>query len=225
MPARRFEAFEASFQEPGNMNPGEQHHMTTAIGLALRGINRGVVKTNLRQEEFSVHHRLQEVRGKLIFLCAALAFVVALGAADMLISLHAKESRYQALKQEVRQVFKETFPDIRNVVDELQQARVRIREEKNRASLLGGFLGQDSMMDILEAVHQAIPKQLQVRITDLNADEKWVLLSGETNAFDVVDKVKASLSAFPLFQDVKIESAKMSKIAGVVEFKFKAQRK
>jgi len=111
------------------------------------------------------------------------------------------------------------------VVDDLHQARIRIKEEKNRASLLGGFLGKDSMMEILDAIHQVIPKWLQVRITDLNADEKWVLLSGETDSFDVVDKIKASLSACPLFREVKIESAKMSTIAGVVEFKVKAKRR
>lgn len=225
MPARSFEPLKGISYGLIEVDPGEQRHMATAIGLALRGINRGVAQTNLRQEEFSVLHRLQEIRGKLVFLGIALAFLLALAGADMLISLHIKESRYRELKQEIRHIFKETFPDIRSIVDELHQARMRIKEEKNRAGLLGGFLGQDSMLAILEAIHQAIPQQLQVRLTDLNADEKWVLISGETKAFDVVDKIKASLSASPLFREVKIESAKMSNIAGVVEFKFKAQRR
>ncbi len=225
MPARHFEPLAGSLPGLEKIDPGEQHHMATGIGLALRGINRGIVQANMRKEEFSLLHRLQEIRGKLAFLGIALAFLLALGVADILMSLHIKESQYMALKKDIRQTFKQTFPEIKTIVAELPQARMRIKEEKNRVSLLGGPRGQGSMLDILEAIHFAISKQLKVRITDLNVDKKWVFLAGETDSFDVVDKIKTSLSASPLFREVKIESAKMSNIAGVVEFKFKAQRK
>jgi len=90
MPARHFKPFESFSHGLGKIDPGEQHHMVTGIGLALRGINRGVIQANLRQEEFSVFHRLQEIRGKVVFLGIALAFILALGATDMLVSLHIK---------------------------------------------------------------------------------------------------------------------------------------
>ncbi|MBW2147378.1 MAG: type IV pilus assembly protein PilM [Deltaproteobacteria bacterium] len=225
MPARRFEPPAGSLPGLEKIDQGEQQHIAAGIGLALRGINRGVVQVNMRQEEFSVLHRLQEIRGKFVFLGIALAFILALGAADILVSLHIKESRYQALKKEVRHTFKQTFPDITTIVAELPQSRTRIKEEKNRVSLLGGSRQEGSMLDILEAIHFAIPKQLQVRITDLNVDEKLVFIAGETESFDVVDKIKTSLLASPLIREVKIESAKMSSTTGVVEFKFKAQRK
>lgn len=202
----------------------ENNASAPAVGLAMGGLGLGDFMLNLRGDEFAVEGGRKALGGVFYTFIILLAAALLAGSADLYLSKHFKERRLAALKAEMRGIFKETFPDVRRVVSEVQQAKSRLEELKGRAKVLEIYENRRSVLDILLDMRRSIPEKAKVRITDLDLDQSAAFISGEADSFETVDKIKANLGSLPCFSDIRIVSAKMSNVAGTVEFKFKLTR-
>ncbi|MEJ2038110.1 MAG: PilN domain-containing protein, partial [Desulfosarcinaceae bacterium] len=76
-------------------------------------------------------------------------------------------------------------------------------------------------IDILKAISESIPKEIDVTINRMVVGGEDVTLAGNAAAFNAVDDIKNRLSGVPVFKHVTIASANMDKSGKIVKFKLK----
>lgn len=199
--------------------------MDSALALAIREDHRKGQGFNFRKDEFEVKkHYLgfkKEIRKVAIFLLLIFVFL----AVDLGVDYYLMKKRYQILNERITEVFRQTFPDVKKVVDPVQQMRIHIDEVKRSAGLLPGIKPNQRVLDLLRDTSRSISKSIDVRVTHLVIDPKTVRIRGETDSFNTVDNIKNSLESSDYFSVVTITSANLNRTGKRVQFEIKLQRK
>jgi Tfp pilus assembly protein PilN len=125
------------------------------------------------------------------------------------------------LDQNIKEVFRKTFPEATRIVDPVQQMRVKIKEMKK--STRPGVRGQ-GVLQILKEISQRVPKSLDMHVTRLVVDPETVRMSGDTDTFNAVDTIKNRLEPSAHFSAVTITSANRDRTGKRFQFEIKLQR-
>jgi type IV pilus assembly protein PilM len=191
-----------------------------ALGLAMRQVSRRAVGLDFRREEYALRKSYEEIRGQLLSLGGMVALLVGLALFDMYYHLHTKEIHYAQLQSQVAALFRETFPDVRRVNNEVLYARERLREIETNLRGVGTLSGpQGSALEMFRELSVRIPQNLQVKVTDLTISTEGISISGETQSFDGVDILKQAFAASAYFDEVKVSQARAGTTGKGVEFK------
>ena len=129
------------------------------------------------------------------------------------------------LDQRVTEVFSRTFPDVKRIVDPLQQMKVKVNEVKTSAISIPGTNSSNKVLDLLKDISDRIPKSLDVRVSRMVIDQETVRVSGKTDTFNTVDSIKGGLEPSKYFSGVTISSANLDRTGKWVQFEIKLQRK
>ena len=81
------------------------------------------------------------------------------------------------------------------------------------------------VIDLLRDISERIPKELDIKISNMVIDQTTARISGETDNFNTVDSIKNGLDASDFFSDVTISSSKKDRTGKRVQFEIKLQRK
>jgi hypothetical protein len=210
--------------DPGRDVPGAGTGEDTAPtdnALALALVEAaGLEGINFRPGPTGLKRLWGENRSSLVRTTILAAAVLVLALVSVLADTVAKQNRLDDLNRRIRAVFTDTFPDVRTVVDPLQQMRVSVREARREAGLSQGG-GRMRVIDILREMSLRIPADVDVDFGQTVIGEDGVRVSGSTGGFDSVDRVKNSLTGMPGFSTVNISSATVDKSGGRVRFKLK----
>ncbi|MEA3231898.1 MAG: PilN domain-containing protein, partial [Thermodesulfobacteriota bacterium] len=125
------------------------------------------------------------------------------------------------LDEQVATVFTTTFPEVRRIVDPLQQMKVKIREEKNRIAQTGVAERKVPIVDILNDISRLIPPKMNVTLTGVTIGPENMLLSGHAEHFDMVNDMRANLEKAEWVETSIISSANQDKTGQRVDFKIK----
>jgi Tfp pilus assembly protein PilN len=157
----------------------------------------------------------------MIFLGVILCLLIV----DMGVDYYFLKERYRMLDQRVTEVFSRTFPDVKRIVDPLQQMKVKVNEVKTSAISIPGTNSNDKVLDLLKDISDRIPKSLDVHVTRMVIDQETVRVSGKTDTFNTVDSIKSGLELSKYFSGVTISSATLDRTGKRVQFEIKLQRK
>ena len=197
----------------------EQTHYAVAFGAALRGLYRQAVGINLRRERFALHRDIQELRGRLVGLGCLLIFMAGLGLGSLYLDNHYKSQRYASLQAELERIFRATLPDTR-MVQPVFQMREKVQELSDRLRAFGGVTGaQLSGLQILREISSRLPSAITLNVDTLTIATDTVDVSGITESYDNVVKLKGALEASPAIASVKINSTTTADEANQVVFK------
>jgi len=202
--------------ESGTVTQGEIY--TQGLGLAVKGLLRGQGShLNFRCGEFAYAKEAAEIQGRWRFIAVAAAVVLLLAIVNGYFRYASKESRYQELKAQVRAAFQEAFPQVKNVVDENQQAKAAVAELNKKAAFFGS--GDLTVLGVLAEISQRVPKETRLDVQDFSVESDKVRIEAETSSFDAVDKIKTDLERFPKFKEVTVGDAKVSADQTKVRFR------
>jgi len=203
-----------------NWNPAL---MNGALALALRDSRHGQ-GFNFRKDEFEIkkqHSGLKkEIRRSVILFLVILVFV----AVDLGVDYYFMEKRNRMLDHKITEVFKQTFPEVKRIVDPLQQLKVKLSEAKRSAVSHPGMKGAGKVLDILKDISQRVPGSLNVHIIRMVIDPDTVRITGYTDTFNTVDNIKSGLESSVFFSDATISSANLDRTGKRVKFEIKLQR-
>ena len=191
------------------------------LGLGLRGVgNKRFSQANFRKDEFAIRSEIKEVKGGMLFAGILMLAILLLVSFDFYLTLDMKQRRLEDLRGEIRKVFTTTLPEVKNIVNEVQQLRSEIQEAKkgSLAFLEAGGEGM-SMLDLMREVTVRIPGDVKVDVKDLVIDRGRIAITGETDSFESVDKIRAGLQGFEGFKRVGLTHAKVGAKGEKVEFK------
>jgi len=206
--------------------PPECHNMlTVALGAAFWGTVREEERINFRQEEFVSVRKARKMKTRTTLLISYAAILTIMGIAAFSTNLYLKEKRYQYLRAEVRREFLQAQPGVKNVVNEMQQMKELVREEKARVDALGGMADTSSPLEMIRELSTMIEPTWKVRVTELVMELEGVELSGEADSFDTVNQLKSKLDRSALYKEVQLKTAQASSLENIIEFKFQMKRR
>ena len=193
----------------------------TGMGLALRGIlKKQTLGLNFRKGEYFHKKEAKENIGIFIYLIIAVISVILLGSVDFYFRYHYIEAKYKTMKEEIRKVYMETFPDAKTVVDETQQFKSAVEELRKKVASLGGGKNRGiTTLDLLNTITEKIPKDINVNIDDLLIDKTKIKVQGDTDSFENVEKIKKEFETIPLFKKADVGDAKLSADQKRVKFR------
>lgn len=195
--------------------------LATGIGLALCGVRKKyAVGLNFKKGEQISRKETKVNIGKIIYIIAAIISVIILGFADFYSKFQYRQDRYNAVKAEMRKVYMETFPEAKNIVDEVQQSKSAVEELRKKVEALGGgSKGVITSLDTLNTISEKAPKDMQVDVDDIMIDKSKIRVQGETDSFESVEKLKKEFETVSFFKKVDVSDAKLSADQKKVKFR------
>lgn len=194
--------------------------MTSALALGLR-VGKKQAGFNFRKEEFSKKASFEKYKKLVPRLGVPAALILVFSLVYLWNDFNLKEKELNRLKLEGRQVFQATLPDVKRIVNPVQQLNVEIREMKK------GMLGEASrlteykILDLLAEISVRIPESINVHVIRMVADRDGILLRGLTDNFNSVDNLKKILEKSDYFKSVTINSANLSTKGSGIRFELK----
>ena len=171
-----------------------------SLGAALAG------DVNFRRGEFAYRHVDEGARRRRRTVIIAAAAAAVLFCVNIGVKLWVVRSGYNRLDSEIREIYKQTFPDAKESGDALRLMRDKLADARKRFGALGSG---SSALDVMKTVTDGIPKEVRVAFTDFLLEGERLRLQGEAPTFESLDKVKAELQKSPLFSDVAVQDTRM----------------
>ena len=131
------------------------------------------------------------------------------------------ESSYGKLDREIKEIYRQTFPESKSAADPVRQFRTKLDESKKKFGVLGSGT---SVLDVMKAVTEGIPKEVRVIFQDFLLEGDQLKLQGECASFESIDKMKAELLKSGAFSDVQVLDTRMG-VDNKVKFRFEIKLK
>jgi Tfp pilus assembly protein PilN len=200
----------------------EPNLASNALALAYMEL-AGLKGLNFRTGPFEKRKQWVEHRKSILTTGAIAAIALTLAFFNILFDTYLLEKKVTRLNRNIVKIFKTTLPDVKRVVDPLQQLRVKIQEAR-QALLLPSQTGKNiRAIDILNELSTGIPEKTDVQLTRVVISQESILISGNTDTFNSVDDIQNRLEKAPVFQKVTISSANLEKSGNRINFKLKVQ--
>jgi len=194
--------------------------MDNALSLALMEI-KGAKGFNFRKGPFALKKFWEENKKSLIQTGVFLVLVLSLGWFNVFLDSYFLEKRLARLNHQITGIFTSTFPEVKNVVDPVQQMKIKIQQARQNALLPGETEKQIRAIDILNTISKAIPKEMDVTLKTFVMGSESISISGDTDSFNSVDNIKIKLEQADIFKKIIISAANIDKIDKRVRFKLK----
>ena len=190
-----------------------------ALALKFKAKNKTF---NFRKDEFKKRKTVPELRTLILKAGVPVVLIVAVIVAYFGYDYKKMRDQQTALGQQIVQVFRETLPEVRRIVNPAQQLQVKINEIRKTYS--GGEGGaENSVLFLMTEISARIPASYSVVIKRLVADSDLVRIKAVTGDFNTVDNIQKELEKSPYFQTVTISSANQSPKGEEVRFELKLE--
>jgi type IV pilus assembly protein PilM len=202
----------------------EMPQMAISIGLAMaEAMKHKDEVINFRKGEFRPKPKFWERKKGLAIIAGAILLSSLISISDLLIHIYVKQRRLDSIKREIRTLFIEAFPDVKNIVDEPIQMKRLIEDERSKG--IHSMFNSSRIIDILREISLRIPSNIRIFLTDLEIDQDWIHIAGEVDSFENIDRVKEMLLQSQFFKDFQLIGAKQNPKTKMIEFRFKMGRK
>lgn len=186
-----------------------------ALALTLEDLQ--LTTLNLRKGEFVYRSKSTILRKKLIPPVALLVSVIFILGINSLAKNKTKQVELATLKAQTSAIAKSLFP---NEKISPKEALKSIRSETEKLKKLGealGELGGLTPLELLTAISEHIPQDVNVDLEQVNMTEKAVILEGIINEHSDMDKILEHLKKFKPFKKFDTPELK-TKVGGGVRF-------
>ncbi|MCP4022576.1 MAG: hypothetical protein GY729_12105 [Desulfobacteraceae bacterium] len=134
----------------------------------------------------------------------------------------------KAIDNEMVQIFKKTFPKKKKIYDPYLQLKADVLQKSKKARDTKGDKDVNQVKDVqaievLFELSTTIPSRVDIEFSRLNLNKGRLLISGSTDDYNNVDKIKSSLESSALFKKVDISSATSDKKDRRIHFKFQIE--
>lgn len=186
----------------------EQGPFAACLGLGLRAaLGVGAPGINLRRGAFAHRGRREVLRRELTRLGWMAAGVTAAASLTFALEMHRLSSRYDALRQELRQVFTATLPEVQTIVSEKAQLQEAVAILQSRQRLMYGATVA-APLELLRQLSAALPEQVTLDLDEWTFAADAVRLRGTTSSFDAAESIKTTAAGLGLFREVQLKDVK-----------------
>lgn len=197
--------------------------LNTAVAAALRVSSRRR-SFNFRQGEFeteAVHFDLKKQTRRIAIVAGV---ILLLAVVNQILDYSLKTRQLNGIKKQITQIFKKNFPEAQAMVDPVQQLKSKIAEDKKTFGF-GEGLPEATTVELLKEISGRISSSLDVVITGLSYENRYISLNGEAKTIDDVTAVKNDLLQSKYFKDVTMGPTSLTKDGGKVNFSLRIEVK
>lgn len=199
--------------------PGQ---MENALSLALMEVE-GYPVLNFHKGQFAAQKFLVKHKSALIKTGILAAAVLVLMFFNLMMKTHTLNKRIAAINDQMTQIFKQTFPEIKSVKYPFKEMQAKMRETRGNAVFQAETGPHVRRIDIINSISEKIPADITVNLNRLVIQSENVLISGTTNTYESVDTIKSRLESVGQFEKVTISSANLDRSGKEVQFMLKVQ--
>jgi Tfp pilus assembly PilM family ATPase/Tfp pilus assembly protein PilN len=208
----------AKIKNPQNFN-GDAG-ICVAEGLALRALapeaTTGINFLNADNTDIKLALNLRREFAIFAALAAAIAVVSLIG---LFIRLSHLETKYSHVKNEIRDIFQQTLPEEKNIVNPLVQLEQKLQSLRKDYTLLGSVSGAGvGPVEILHTISKSIPSGANINIDNMLISTGSVRLTGNSKSFESIYNWQRLLEKNPLFSTVDVQDIRREPESGLVHF-------
>jgi general secretion pathway protein L len=194
---------------------GDNNTWVKALGLAMHAHQGGRRDwLNLRRGPFAFKGDFEYMRGKVLYMAAALlimAFLAIGYAVTRYLSLsNANQSMDTRMCEVTQAILGKCYQDPEVAIS-------IIKDKVNPEELL---LPEVTALDVLREMHERVPEDFKLRYKDVNISPKKIRVTGFTESFEAVETIKAELEKYKCFKDIATGRTQMTTEGSEVEFRF-----
>jgi type II secretory pathway component PulL len=170
------------------------------LALAIEEIKTPTI--NLRRDEFSYTRDIEKMKKSLRVTAVLGILLILVLSSILLLKIVSTRQEISSLKNERRKMYKETFPEEKNIMNELYRLKSHMKELKNKEQF---FIGVNPLNLLLNL--STIDRQ-NVVFNEIAAHSGSFTLKGESPSLSDIQQVKVKLER--LFAEVNISDSKAS---------------
>jgi len=185
-----------------------------AASLALRGIDTSDM-LNFRKDEQVFTKQIEKFKGMLGFWGKMVLVLLAVWVVGFGVDIFFKIQERDKLDKAIKKEFTRVMPPATPMVAPVEQ----LRQRWQKLQTMFGASGGDSPLTIIRDISAIVPKDTAARFDTFTLDENGITISGSTDSYDHVERIRGGLAALRNIKDVKIVSANVNQSDQRVLFK------
>ncbi len=187
--------------------------LATAEAEGLASINFAASRSLASPMQFVENKKSLSVTAALLILLFGIFMF------DILYSINMNSKRENLIKNTIASVFKSTFPEVKRIVDPVQQMKTKMDELGEKLGLSGAPVEGMKTLDLLNEISAGVPVSMGTEIQSIVISPVKIILSGTTKTFNNIDAIKNNLEKTGIFTAVTIGSANTDRSGKYVRFK------
>ena len=196
--------------------------MENALSLAIMEVE-GYPVLNFHKGQFAAQKFFAKHKSALIKSGILAAAVLVLMFFNLMMKTHTLNKGIDAINDQMTQIFKETFPEIKSVKYPFKEMQAKMRETRGNAVLQAETGPHALRIDLINSISENIPANITVNLNRLVIQPENVLISGTTDTYESVDTIKSRLESVQQFEKVTISSANLDRSGKEVQFMLKVE--
>ncbi len=142
--------------------------------------------------------------------------VVTLVLANIFVTHHFKEARYEELRQHLRSEFQAVFPHTQTIVNEIQQTQSAMVEDQRMLNYFRG--NHTTVLQILADLSERLDQEGETKVHEVLIDGQSVTLQATTRSFEAIERIKRLFSEVTWVKDLRVLDAQAGSIANRITF-------
>ena len=164
---------------------------------------------NFRTGPFALKSEWAAIKKHLYTGAALLVTAIIISAATAIRTYQHKTDVAESYRQQMTQIFRQTLPTTRAIVNIPMQLKSALQQLQTTSALMG-IDKSTSALSVLREFSTHTPTDLKVDIKNFNLEEVTLIVDGETNSFDSINRLASELQQSAIFTKVDIADAKTS---------------
>ncbi len=184
--------------------------MNQALALATRDV-RDTDGFNFSRGDFKPKKKYDEFKKGFRWIAILFCIIFCVFGIDLYLDYHNDRVYLKELKQEITDIFRDTWPEVTRIVDPVQQSRIMVEQLRNPPAGTKNVVLGIGVLAILDDISRLLPASVDFLVTSFQYDGNTVTIKGQTDNFNTVDTIKKALDKSNIFKNVKISSASLIK--------------
>lgn len=173
---------------------------------------------NFRTGPFTLKSEWATIKKHLYTGTALLVTALIITAATAIRSYQHKTNVAESYRKQMTQVFRQTLPNTRAIVNIPMQLQTAVQQLQSTSAQMG-IDKSTSALSVLREFSAHTPEDLKVDIKSFKLEEVTLVVDGETNSFDSINRLTSELQKSVIFTKVDIADAKTTITGQSVTFR------
>jgi hypothetical protein len=194
--------------------------MAVATGLALRLLSPAQTHgLNFLVADKASHCGITDIKKEMTFYGVLAGAIMTLWIIGCFIQWFLLESRYDKIKDQIRDVFVRALPQENNIIHPLAQAQQKLEQLQQNANTWDTMgTGQASALHILERISVSKAEQGNINVEDLLIAGNRIRIQGTCPSFEQVYRWQERFTNSDHFTDVQVRDPRKEPDTGLVHF-------
>lgn len=190
---------------------------SSALGLSIKlALGSRGSSINLSRKIAQAETLKQDIQNTWMKTAVGIGVLALLVLANIFVTHHFKESRYEELQQHLRSEFQEVFPQTQNILNEIQQTQSSILQDQRMLDFFRG--NHTTVLHILADLSQRLDQEDETKVQEVVIDGHTITLQATTRSFEAIERIKRQVSQVSWVKELQVVDAQAGAVSNRITF-------